>query len=179
MRRTQILAITFCSLACLGYANTSANAGWFGPSNYEECVLEKMKGQQGYMLKTAQDACQAKFKDESKEVLLDQRLIQANWCLDEQTKKEICIVDKPNNYEITSVKLFYSYQTNCAERTAYPPDYGQWDFSTQDLWLLRQDAKYPLVTVAGEKSYFSATYTFKMPQRNYFCVDVAFYGFIK
>ena len=48
----QILVIMFCSLARLGYANTSANAGWFGPSNYEECVLEKMKGQSPYLLKT-------------------------------------------------------------------------------------------------------------------------------
>jgi hypothetical protein len=30
MRRNQILAITLCSLTCLGYPNRSANAGWFG-----------------------------------------------------------------------------------------------------------------------------------------------------
>jgi hypothetical protein len=61
MKRNQILAITFCSLACLGYPNRSANAGWFGPSNYEECVLEKMKGQSRYMFNAAMRACDDKF----------------------------------------------------------------------------------------------------------------------
>ena len=49
MNRNQTLAITLCSLACLGYSTRSANAGWFGPSNYDECVLEKMKGQKWFM----------------------------------------------------------------------------------------------------------------------------------
>ncbi len=61
MRRNRILAITFCALACLGYPKRSANAGWFGPGNYHECVLEKMKGQSPYMLETAQSACELEF----------------------------------------------------------------------------------------------------------------------
>ena len=32
----QLLTITFCSLVCVGYANTRAHAGWFGPSSFEE-----------------------------------------------------------------------------------------------------------------------------------------------
>jgi hypothetical protein len=164
MRRNQILAITLCSLACLGYANTSANAGWFGPSNYEECMLEKMKDQSPYMLKTAQDACRAKFKDDSKEVSLDQRLIQFNWCMDEQTAKQICIVDKPNNYEITSVELYF-YDCTRGIMGGYPRLPDPCDYAT-------------LHTITGEKSYFSATYTFKIPPGNYKW-GVGFKGFIK
>jgi hypothetical protein len=61
MARIQMLAIIFSSLAYLGYANNSANAGWFGPSNYQECVLAEMKGRPGYMMSTAQKACEIKF----------------------------------------------------------------------------------------------------------------------
>jgi hypothetical protein len=118
MRRNQILAITLCSLACLGYPNRSANAGWFGPSNYEECVLEKMKGQSSYMLATAQNACRLKFPPEPREpteVSLDKRQIQFNWCIDDQTMKQICIVDEPNNYEITNVVLSISVKNPCTK----------------------------------------------------------------
>lgn len=38
-----------------------AYAGWFGPSNYEECVLNKMKGQKADIEDTARDACRIKF----------------------------------------------------------------------------------------------------------------------
>lgn len=61
MTRNQILSITLCCLTCLWYSTVSVNAGWFGPSNYQECVLGKMKGQAGDMLPTAQSACNLQF----------------------------------------------------------------------------------------------------------------------
>jgi hypothetical protein len=45
MRRNHLIAIGICSLAWSGYANTSAYAGWFGPSTFSECVLGKTKAQ--------------------------------------------------------------------------------------------------------------------------------------
>ena len=40
----------------------SAQAGWFGPSTYEECVLENMKGVSSNAAALAiADACRAKF----------------------------------------------------------------------------------------------------------------------
>jgi len=66
MRRNQILAITLCSLACLGYPNRSANAGWFGPSNYDECMLDKMKGQPWTMGDIAAKACMLQFVCDAK-----------------------------------------------------------------------------------------------------------------
>ena len=88
MRRNQILNITFFSLACLGYSNRITNAGWFGPSNYEECVLEKMKGQLPYMVKTARDACRLKFPCNDKFLVAYQK------CMDQlahgESAGEIC-----------------------------------------------------------------------------------------
>lgn len=38
-----------------------AIAGWFGPDDYDECVLEKMKGQSEEMLWTARSVCEKQF----------------------------------------------------------------------------------------------------------------------
>jgi hypothetical protein len=39
-------------------------AGWFGPDNYEECMLAKMKGQNSSMYYTAHTACAKLFEQE-------------------------------------------------------------------------------------------------------------------
>lgn len=40
----------------------SASAGWFGPSNYEECILDKMKGAKNtYAAAAIADACRKKY----------------------------------------------------------------------------------------------------------------------
>jgi hypothetical protein len=57
----QLLTVAFCSLVCVGYANTLAHAGWFGPSTYDECILDEMKGRPGYMMPTVKSDCTAKF----------------------------------------------------------------------------------------------------------------------
>ena len=75
MGRNQILAVALFSLSCLGYSITSANAGWFGPSNYAECMIEKMKGQPFSMSEfvaetcTLQFACNYKFSQEYKKCI--------------------------------------------------------------------------------------------------------------
>lgn len=57
----QLLTIAFCSLVCVGYANTRAHAGWFGPSNYSECMIEKMKGQPWNMSELVEATCTLQF----------------------------------------------------------------------------------------------------------------------
>jgi hypothetical protein len=48
-----------------GFINPSYS-GWFGPDNYDDCVLEKMKGQAMKMIHTAHDACWPKFPDKAR-----------------------------------------------------------------------------------------------------------------
>jgi hypothetical protein len=38
-----------------------ASAGWFGPSNYDECILDEMKGRPQYMMGAVKTDCRAKF----------------------------------------------------------------------------------------------------------------------
>ncbi len=40
---------------------TDLYAGWFGPDNFDDCVLEKMKGQDNSMMRSAQRACEQVF----------------------------------------------------------------------------------------------------------------------
>jgi hypothetical protein len=54
------LAAAFFLSACMssevGLSNV-AHAGWWGPSNYYECLVEKMKGQPDIMAGTVAAAC--------------------------------------------------------------------------------------------------------------------------
>jgi hypothetical protein len=43
------------------YSNRSANAGWFSPSNYSECMLDKMKGLPWNMEEIVAKACILQF----------------------------------------------------------------------------------------------------------------------
>ena len=61
MGRNQILRLIACGFTYLSYLNGSATAGWFGPSDYNECVLDEMKGQPAYMKSYAKNACRNKF----------------------------------------------------------------------------------------------------------------------
>jgi hypothetical protein len=40
---------------------SGANAGWFGPSDYRECVLAEMNGKPPYMLSTVRGLCNNRF----------------------------------------------------------------------------------------------------------------------
>ena len=39
----------------------AAHAGWFGPSDYHECVVDNMKGQKIYMMSEVKAVCQTRF----------------------------------------------------------------------------------------------------------------------
>lgn len=41
--------------------SSSANSGLFGPDNYDECLLDKMKGQSKNMRQTVNKICERKF----------------------------------------------------------------------------------------------------------------------
>ncbi len=57
----------------VGVIPTLALGGWFGPGNYEGCVLEKMKGHESRMMSYAREACEKEFpyeKDLARDVVL-------------------------------------------------------------------------------------------------------------
>ena len=64
MSKKLLLPLLFLMLLIGGFAA----AGLSGPRNYEDCVLDKMKGQQPTMLAFARDACRDKFPYSDKEI---------------------------------------------------------------------------------------------------------------
>jgi hypothetical protein len=48
-------------IAALLLSTSGANAGWFGPSDYRECVLDEMKGRAASMLPTVKGLCNERF----------------------------------------------------------------------------------------------------------------------
>jgi len=48
-------------IAALLLSTSGAKAGWFGPSNYRECVLNEMKGTAASMLPTVKGLCNERF----------------------------------------------------------------------------------------------------------------------
>jgi hypothetical protein len=79
----QLLTIAFCSLVCVGYANTRAHAGWFGPSTYDECILDEMKGRPQYMMETVKRDCTAKFCTEEPVTVTEEQKVAAKKASDE------------------------------------------------------------------------------------------------
>jgi hypothetical protein len=97
----------------------SASAGWFGPSNYEECVLDKMRGEAAYMLPTAEAACREKFPAAPEPIL--PQLVQFDHQLIKYSEKKmpdngdfaIYIEDKPRGYNIQSIKGVFVNRSPC------------------------------------------------------------------
>jgi hypothetical protein len=167
-----------------------ARAG--GASNYDECMLEQMKNQGYYMGEIAKDFCTRKFPPQpaaetsNHEIALNRNFIKYYWTKWEETEKQIYIDSKPDNYVITKVTIDFAAKNQCA-KVSYPdttyqfnPYYGLEIYNPpkEALDKYYQDQK-TWLTVAGDKAFFSPTYTFKTPPGNFNCTDVYFYGFIK
>ena len=49
------------AVGLVALSTVAAHAGWFGPSNYTECMIDGMKGQPSAMKGTISKACESKF----------------------------------------------------------------------------------------------------------------------
>jgi hypothetical protein len=99
-----------------------AFAGWlFGPDNYDDCVLEKMKGQDSSMRGHAMRACRELFPIEpvEKEILIWSK-IKIAW---EQKQNgatiEIRIEENLSNYNISKIRATFSTQKCDEENLEY------------------------------------------------------------
>lgn len=94
-----------------------AIAGWFGPDNYEECMLDKMKGQDRSMRGIANNACLSMFPRPM------QITVFAGFGDDKEIKllldgSNIRIIRNNSPYQITAVTLLLS-KKNCADTRKY------------------------------------------------------------
>lgn len=71
-----------------------AHGQWwrFGPKNFDECVLEKMKGQAPGMIQYARKACREQFPEE--ELLTESEDYDVTWCDTSNDSISACLVVK-------------------------------------------------------------------------------------
>jgi hypothetical protein len=99
-KQTSILYVAFAMFPL------SAFAGWFGPDNYEDCVLEKMKGQNKAMISTARKACEKQFPYE-KELYGYHDNIEIGWFSD-ASRLYLRIENNYGEYTVTKYKANFS-----------------------------------------------------------------------
>lgn len=131
----------------------TAHAQWFGPKNLEDCVLDKMKGQQPNMLGVARAACLKQFPQE---VLLTEEYVKSTWCETNADSIEACVTLK-DGYKITKAEAVFS-RSGCgtADSNSAPFD-------------ATAEAKLPT---------FGSTYKFPVSNADsYRCGRFLFYGY--
>ena len=106
----------------LALAMSNAHAFWFGtdeekPSNYEECLLDVMKGQERIMLRTAKVACEKKFPFVKE---LSTSAIDLSWT-QMGNALVLTIKENPEDYGILRVKYLFSEKSCVDIKTA---DFG-------------------------------------------------------
>ena len=84
-----------------------AHAGIFGPDNYEECVLDKMKGQAKNLIYVARKACEKKFPYE-KDLGSYSREYEFSWGYYYDNSVYFSISKNYGEYKITRVSVTFS-----------------------------------------------------------------------
>ena len=132
-----------------------ASAQLFGPKNYEECMLEKMKGQAPNMTSIARVACLRTFPQE---VELSEHEATSTWCETSDNSISACVVLK-DGYKITKA-------TGSFMRAACGS--GEIGFFSSDE------------NATATPPMFGSTYKFLLKDaRSYKCARVTFYGYKK
>lgn len=144
--------IAFFLTGCFFYVPI-AFAGIFGPSNFEECVLDKMKGQAPNLMSTARAACIKSFPPEPSEVVIDPDRIKYTWCKSESKSVAVCIDKVPPNVKLTRVEGIF-FEGNCDAKEQIKPG----------------------VTATSEKPWYGSTYKFELPPAPRGCAYFTFYG---
>ncbi len=85
----------------------TAHAGIFGPDNYEECVLDKMKGQAKNLIYVARKACEKKFPYE-KDLGSYSSEYEFSWMPYNDNSVYFSISKNYGEYNITRVKVTFS-----------------------------------------------------------------------
>ena len=87
------------------------NGGWFGPDNYEECVLEKMESQNRDMKRVVEKACEKKFPYEKKLINYDENI---DVSFNGEQGLIYILVRNNGNYELTRFRGNFSLKS-CRE----------------------------------------------------------------
>ncbi|MBU0769350.1 MAG: hypothetical protein KJ687_09695 [Proteobacteria bacterium] len=108
MRNASMFSIVAIIVVIFVSGASSVQAGWFGPSNFDDCVLEKMKGQTPNMIGVARSACRSQFPEE---ILLKEGIhykkgqLKSSWYDTSQDTITIRIDENKTDYKVTRVVI--------------------------------------------------------------------------
>ena len=139
-------------LLILFFTSINVSAGIFGASNYEECVLEKMKGQVQALLPTARNACYMAFPPEPTEQTIN--IENGQWEWKQNNPKEIVVEVKkvPKKTKLLRADAVFMV-SSCGEKQS---DSG--------------------FAASAEKSLIGDKFEFKVNNKIYKCAQVTFTG---
>lgn len=121
-----------------------SNAGWFsGPDNYDDCMLEKMKGQDKSMRRHAMRACEELFPYEKEIPNTEYSKIETTWRQNGSTI-EIIIEENLSNYNISKIKAGFS-----TKRCSEIEDRGWIEVNPRSI-LSKRDLSHPDYTLNKE-----------------------------
>jgi len=147
--------LTITGVLMAAFNSPPVNAQFFGPKNYEECMLEKMKGQAPNMASIASRACLQSFP---REILLSDPVVTSTWCDGSDDTISACATVKPD-YKVTRAEaIFTRAKCDSPESNFFQPD----------------------VEVSTTPPLFGSTYKFSVKDaRLYQCARFNFYGYKK
>lgn len=101
--------IVSCIVLLLLVIGSTPSYGWspFGPSNYQECVVEKMKGQDRSIIWRVEDACEIAFPYETEVSVKDENYLSWAWELRGSSRVALLITKNETVYKITRAKLLF------------------------------------------------------------------------
>ena len=131
--------------------SNTAHAQLWGPKNYEECVLDKMKGQHQSLLYTAREACRIAFPPPPTRQII--YLENEDWTWEQNPTNKITIkVNKlPKGVKLEKANaIFYD---DCEGKQTNPA-----------------------FQATAERAMFSDRFEFTVPYRTFKCARVTFTG---
>lgn len=136
-----------------------AIAGFWGPDTYDECLLEKMKGQSDSMIWTVQKVCERDFPYEKELVKYSDGEVKVSWStsfLEDAISSNIKV--NKTEYRVTKAEVLFS-EVDCSEAK-------NGDFNTPKTFTYDHTGKAKLVLSRYKTSDFD-----KFESRKYKCMS--------
>jgi hypothetical protein len=170
MKFNRVLPIVYILIGVFSCPFSTAHAGWFGPSNYNECILDKIDKRflSNLQVLDIEYACRHLFAldpdppkpapDPPKPEQLDDKFIKYSNCADAAGNYSICINEKPSaKTNITSVTGYFINKQPCQIEAG--EDWSRW------------------LSLAGKKTAQPDVFTFEIAPDRANCVYMRFFGF--
>jgi hypothetical protein len=152
---TQTFPLLIVGCILLSSVSLRANAQYWGIKTFEECLLEKMKGQPPNMISIARVACLKQFPQER---LLSEEEAQSTWCETTNESISACVKQK-SGIKITKAMATFS-RAPCESADPNNPYMGN-------------------QTAIAKLPFFGSTYKFEIENASqYKCARFTFYGLI-